>query len=393
MSYCRDWGLSLERDIPSAVLYGLQTGIYKLYGGVIRWAAGTEHAGAIVRHLIPSAAVEVVGNLQPISAMSRQVLQIANGTMIMSGLNLAVSAVGFAVLNEKLNKLESNLKEIQNDVKAIGRLFELEERSRLAAALRDLLNIDKIKNIEHRDAILLNSKNVLAPISLKYKELLAGADDIQLAMAYEEYFCLSYLAHVRCLGELGMFEMARLDLEETNTYWKQQARRIGNDLLLSKAPERFLYNDFYQDMPVSALIEGLDFFYDEARGNGWIDELRSKNSPWYSDENFKGISAGATKMTSSFRSLVKNLTNYDEIKVIEEQKTLVIPYFRKLVARNNVLDGFVTQYEMLEKYNLRPSDFENQIALLDLSSVNNGFFILKPIQEEKFSTEYLLEPA
>jgi hypothetical protein len=374
-------------------LYGLQTGIYKLYGGVIRWAAGTEHAGAIVRHLIPSAAVEVVGNLQPISAMSRQVLQIANGTMIMSGLNLAVSAVGFAVLNEKLNKLESNLKEIQNDVKAIGRLFELEERSRLAAALRDLLNIDKIKNIEHRDAILLNSKNVLAPISLKYKELLAGADDIQLAMAYEEYFCLSYLAHVRCLGELGMFEMARLDLEETNTYWKQQARRIGNDLLLSKAPERFLYNDFYQDMPVSALIEGLDFFYDEARGNGWIDELRSKNSPWYSDENFKGISAGATKMTSSFRSLVKNLTNYDEIKVIEEQKTLVIPYFRKLVARNNVLDGFVTQYEMLEKYNLRPSDFENQIALLDLSSVNNGFFILKPIQEEKFSTEYLLEPA
>jgi len=393
VSYCRDWGLSLERDIPSAVLYGLQTGIYKLYGGVIRWAAGTEHAGAIVRHLIPSAAVEVVGNLQPISAMSRQVLQIANGTMIMSGLNLAVSAVGFAVLNEKLNKLESNLKEIQNDVKAIGRLFELEERSRLAAALRDLLNIDKIKNIEHRDAILLNSKNVLAPISLKYKELLAGADDIQLAMAYEEYFCLSYLAHVRCLGELGMFEMARLDLEETNTYWKQQARRIGNDLLLSKAPERFLYNDFYQDMPVSALIEGLDFFYDEARGNGWIDELRSKNSPWYSDENFKGISAGATKMTSSFRSLVKNLTNYDEIKVIEEQKTLVIPYFRKLVARNNVLDGFVTQYEMLEKYNLRPSDFENQIALLDLSSVNNGFFILKPIQEEKFSTEYLLEPA
>jgi hypothetical protein len=160
--------------------------------------------------------------------------------------------------------------------------------------------------------------------------------------------------------------------------------------LISKAPERFLYNDFYQDMPVSVLTEGLDFFYGGERGYGWIDELRNKNSTWYSDENFNGINAGATKITSSFLGLMKNLTKNDETKAIEEQKTLVIPYFKKLLARNNVLEGFVAQYEMLEKSNLRPSEFENKIALLNLSA-NNGFIILKPALEEKISTEYILE--
>ncbi len=50
-----------------------------------------------------------VGNL---TASVNQLFQVATGTMVLSGLNLAVSAVGFAVLNEKLKKLEGRLNEI-----------------------------------------------------------------------------------------------------------------------------------------------------------------------------------------------------------------------------------------------------------------------------------------
>ena len=124
--------------------------------------------------------------------------------MVLSGLNLAVTAVGFYVLNEKLKNLEGKLNEIQSEVKAIRTLLELDERARLGSALRDLLNITHVKNIEHRNTLLFNSKNILAPISLKYKELLSNADSIELAMAYEEYFCLTSLAHARCLAELGI---------------------------------------------------------------------------------------------------------------------------------------------------------------------------------------------
>lgn len=48
-------GLEIARSIPPEVLTGLISGQYKMYGGVIRWATGTENAGQIVRHLLPVA--------------------------------------------------------------------------------------------------------------------------------------------------------------------------------------------------------------------------------------------------------------------------------------------------------------------------------------------------
>jgi predicted nuclease with TOPRIM domain len=93
--------------------------------------------------------------------------------MVLSGLNLAVTAVGFAVLNEKLKSLEGKLKEIQQEVRELRTLMELDERSKLGSALRDLfLNVGTTQN----------------PISLKYKELLAGADIFETAMAYDSTF-------------------------------------------------------------------------------------------------------------------------------------------------------------------------------------------------------------
>ena len=110
--------LIVERGIPSEVLTGLLTRKFKLYGGVVRWAAGTEKAGQIVRHLIPVSTQSItsqvlspiLGNMgvvnayqmsrqfNALSSVTQQVLQIASGTMVFSGLNLAVTAVGFVVL-------------------------------------------------------------------------------------------------------------------------------------------------------------------------------------------------------------------------------------------------------------------------------------------------------
>lgn len=161
-------GLIVTRSIPIEIISGLMTGQYSLHGGVIRWAANTEKAGQIIRHLLPVAQQTIGGSLfAPVSALlgtvntfqlhklsgqintlattTQQVLQIANTNMMLSGLNLAVTAVGFVMLNEKLKNLEGKLNEIQKDVKSIRSLLELEERARLAGALRDLLNIVHVK--------------------------------------------------------------------------------------------------------------------------------------------------------------------------------------------------------------------------------------------------------
>ena len=193
--------------------------------------------------------------------------------------------------------------ELQKEVKAIRALLELEERARLAAALRDLLNVVNVKNPDLRHTMLFNSKNVLAPTSPKYKELLASADTIELAMAYEEYFCLTSLTHTRCLAELGMLEMARRDLEEA-------------------------------------------------------------------------------KVTSSICGVVMSYIGNVTTKEKDREKETVIPSFQKLVARNNVLEGYVTQYELLEAHNLTPAEFESKVALLAPTATVDGYVILMPAERE-----------
>lgn len=385
--------LTVTRAIPPDVMTGLMTGQFKLHGGVIRGAAGTQDAGQIIRHLLPVTeqtigtsilapipkalgAVNtyqlhgISGQVNALTATTQQVLQIATGTMVLSGLNLAVTAVGFVVLNEKLKRLEGHLNEIQQEVRAIRTLMELEERARLGAALRDLLNIVAIKNFDDRREMLFNSKNMLAPINLKYKELLAGADTIETAMAYEEYFCITSLAHARCLAELKMLEMANRDLEEASTFWKKQAQRIANEFLLGDNPERFLYSDFAQDVPVYVLVEWLDFAYQEEKGYGWIDELRGQNRSWY-DNRF------------SVRKITSNIRNRNvKLSEIEQHREEVIPAFQKLVARSNVLEGYKAQYGLLEANDVTPSEFDSKVAaLLAQTEAVDGFLILQPAKD------------
>ena len=389
--------LIVSRAIPVEVVPGLMTGQFKLYGGVIRGARGTQYAGQIIRHILPvttqaidtpifapiSKALGAVNTYQllgqgnALSAATQQVLQISTNTMALSGLNLAVTAVGFAVLNQKLKSLEGKLNEIQQEVRALRSLMELEERAKLGAALRDLLNVGTIKNLDHRHTMLFNSKNVLAPISLKYKELLAGADIFETAMAYEEYFCLTSLAHTRCLAELGMLDMANRDLEESSEFWEKQAHRITNKFILSDSPERFLFSDYAQDVPVSILVEWLDFAYQEEKGYGWIDELRGKTRSWYSQEDYAGMAKGLSSAVGkkfNWKSSSVKLTE------IDQDKERVIPSFQKLVARSNVFEGYKSQYELLEAQNVTPSEFESKVALIAPEAAIDGYLILQPAE-------------
>lgn len=399
------FGLTVARAIPPEVVTGLATGQYKLYGGVIRGAAGTEYAGQIIRHLLPMATqtagssiinpisgvfeatntfqlFNISGQVNALTAVTQQVLEIASATMVLSGLNLAISLVGFAMLNEKLNNLEQKLNEIQKDVKEIRTLLELKERAELEVALHNLLNIANIKNSEHRQRTLFDAKSTLAPINLKYKVLLEGADRLETAMAYEEYFCLTALAHARCQAELGMLEMAYLDLERSTGFWVEQARKVANKFVFGKYPERFLFSDFAESVPVSVLAEWLDFAGGEEKGYGRIDELRGKTTSWYSRENYAEVVEGV----SAVGKLLNKAISPKAAKLAETNadKQLVIPAMQKLVARYKVFEGYKSQYKFLEEHNVRPTEFENELALLGEDAVVNGYIILQPAETASF---------
>lgn len=410
--------LVVQRAIPKDTLLGLALGHYKLHGGVVRWASGSENAGQIVRHLIPVTkkafdtplfnpvtntlqAVntyqlnQISGQVKSLAGLNQQIFQMSQGMMALSGLNLAVSAVGFLVVINKLNKLEAKLNQIQKDVKEIRSMLEIEERSRLAAVLKDLLTIIQVEDLEHRKTILFNAKNTLAPISIKYRELLGNAETIESAVAYEEYFCLTQLAYVRCLAELGMLNIAKNELQEGKEFWEDQTRRISKDFLLGNDPERFLYSDLSQSVPVSTLVSWLDFAYSEEKGYTWIDELRIKNQPWYKD-----VGKEAMKFTSSFfggisnyaggiksqgigaaTSFWKTTENKVEFKSASEEEAKVIPSLQKFVARSNVFEGYTAQYELMEFHKITPSELDKKIEEFRTED-DNGFLILEPAKKK-----------
>ncbi len=178
----------VERGIPLEVLGGIVSRELTLHGGVVRQAAGTSRGGQIIRHLIPlggdgTAVADAVGagppplldgarairtayrmgsalsvehlqHLKTVSAATAQILVASNATMALAGLNLVVSAIGFAVLNRKLNRIDAKLDEIQKDVKEIRAFLERSERARLRNALRNLANIDIASQSANRHNLL-----------------------------------------------------------------------------------------------------------------------------------------------------------------------------------------------------------------------------------------------
>ncbi|RZF80540.1 hypothetical protein EXT46_10995 [Pseudoalteromonas sp. CO325X] len=117
-------------DNSPEIIEGLKDGTFELFGGVIRIAKGQAGAGQIVKHLVypgsPEALEKSITNLQSVlqqqsgqiqdsisnlqSSMDvLQGLQYAN--IALSGLNLAVSSVGFVVVCNKLNHISRVLEQ------------------------------------------------------------------------------------------------------------------------------------------------------------------------------------------------------------------------------------------------------------------------------------------
>jgi len=315
-----------------------------------------------------------VHQLSGVGVTTQMFLQRASATMVLSGLNLAVNAIGFAVINQKLKRLENQLNRIEKEVKAIHELLEIEERARLGAALEDLVNAMRSQKLDDRRDLLFHAKGDLAPIRLKYKELLSKADSLEVSLGYEEYFVLTSLAHSRCLAELGMLDTARISLQSDVTFWKDESKRIAHDLLFGENPERFLFSDFAEAVPVSNLVEWLDFANGEEKGYEQLDELRAMTIGWYTGMDKREIGRKAGQMMPVVRQNAQRKTDAE----LEWQLKKVIPSFQKLIARNSVLDGYVGQYQYLEEHNILPSTFENEIANISPEFHVDGYIILEP---------------
>ncbi len=137
----------IARAISSApeILEGISSGLYTVWGGVVRFSKGNPRGGEIVGHLqFPDnadQASEQIGRvLETLSGAggiqesigALQSLQYAN--LALSGLNLAVSVAGFAIVCKKLNGISEQLNQ---QSEKLDLLLEMARDAKAREALRD----------------------------------------------------------------------------------------------------------------------------------------------------------------------------------------------------------------------------------------------------------------
>ncbi|WP_258909561.1 hypothetical protein [Pseudomonas putida] len=141
----------LARAISSApeIIEGIKSGLFKVWGGVVRYAAGHPKGGQIVGHLqFPGDAAQAAEQLamlqQTLSGVEGalgvlQSLQYAN--LALSGLNLAVSVAGFAIVCKKLNGISEQL---QRQSEKLDVLIEMASAAKAREELRDIARFSAV---------------------------------------------------------------------------------------------------------------------------------------------------------------------------------------------------------------------------------------------------------
>ncbi len=183
---------TLVRALSSApeILEGIRSGLYTVWGGVVRYSAGNSKGGQIVGHLqFPGDAGQASEQLaklqQALSGAQEslgvlQNLQYAN--LALSGLNLAVSVAGFAIVCKKLNGISEQLHqqsekldvliEMASDAKARE---ELREQARFRAALKTVRQFAEQGDIQGLKSQVVNLNEQYETTKLTLKEAAANA--------------------------------------------------------------------------------------------------------------------------------------------------------------------------------------------------------------------------
>jgi hypothetical protein len=412
-------GFTIARAIPLEVLDGLAVGRYVLSGGVIRGAPGTAIGGQIVRHLLP-ASTNVLGaalspvlspvnavlnmsqvaqlrglsgnvaklsasqsagfnavtlrmahlskdvgalttNVDALTGVTKQVLGIATTTMAMSGLNLALSASGFVFLNRKLNKLNKKVDEISLNVRDVKMFLELTERAQLESALRDLAHAVTTPHYQNKRDLLLHARRTLSPIYLKYASLYKDYNQnaqrsIAEVLVCEEYFSVALLASVHSAAELDMTDVAYRDLDDGYTTWKEQTQKFVRERLFVDQPERYLYSEYTDSVSSNDLASWLNFVNPPRSTEEWIDKLRER--------------------LPQSRHMKLFATQRPFKESVDEEK--IVPALHKMVHRDSVLSGYLSQYDVMKEHNLQPSALQRRLEKLPERDLLEGYAILEP---------------
>lgn len=357
-------GFTLSRTIPDNVMSGVLSGAYKVYGGVVR-----DNSGQIVAHLMNPGNISSITNVassfaSPVrtvfSGMNTfqlhrigqdvdALVSMSQATMAISGLTLAVSAAGFMFLNHKLNKIDEKLVELSADVKFIRNFLELQEKAKLMTAFKNVRAIDSNNDITVKNELLLDSRKNFGECHELYKSLLTRDSNIKDLIPVEEYFIMTAIGYSLCSAELGLHEQAAKDLKESFDIWQNFSQTFVKETIFGDNPERFLTKKYAPHIKTEEIASWMDFAWGTEIGLEAVDVLRDKTPRF--DFNF------STELS--------------------KEEAISIEVARKLVQRERVLKGYISQYDYYATHKITPSAVNSFIESLPKEEqVSNTYIFL-----------------
>ena len=352
-------GYTLMRSIPDSVLAGVLSGSYKIFGGVIR-----NDTGQIIAHLVNAGnSVDLVSTfLSPLNTIFsglntyqlyrvgvdvQKLIGLAQASMVISGLTLAVSSAGFLFLNNKINKIDKKLEELAADLKYIRKFLELQERARLISALKVIRELGQIEDASTKTQMLINSRQTLGEIHERYKALILEDKSAKELMPIEEYFTITAMGHALCSAELGMYGQAAHDLLESQMTWREATKAFVSEKDFGKEQQRLLGKKYVGHIKSEEIAGWMDFVEDGEIGIDRLDELRSLSPK----------------------------VDINIFNIIDKEEAIAIDVARKFVQRDRILQGYVDQYRYYSSLRKKPSEIQEYFNNLPTDSKINECYV------------------
>ena len=350
--------LNVARLIPKETLLGLLSGANTLHGGVVR-----DMGGRIVAHLaMPATATSLVPglgwvadafqtyqlaaiglNLKRVESQVSSVLQLTTATTALAGLNLAVAVVGFAYLAKKLGEMNARLERVEKTTVKIKTILEAVQHSHLQTAIDSLRDASKASDAQTRHGLLLQSKQAFNQLVHQYQQLWKQEDSIEALEALDDCHTIAMVGVALSLNELGMGEQAHEEFARHRQTWQNLARGYCKDKVLRTDPQRLLHHRHLKSIPGDGLIALLDFANQSERGVGWLDELRRMDA----------------------KASILSVPSFGT-----EEATL--QFARKLVAKDEVLDGYEAHFAFLGQHKIVAHEFDKRIEQATKQAQNDG---------------------
>lgn len=279
---------------------------------------------------------------------SQSILQVSTAASI---LNLGVSVMGFAVIAQRLNEIENQLKQAQELLNKINRKIDMSFYVNFRAGIELAINAFTMNKIENRRSSALQAINRFLEAEHIYKDYTVNelSQKSQIIDKYLLTLYLAYIAEARCYLELEEHETAIRRFQEGT---KVIRLLVNNyiEIMLTSNPAVYLHPEFQGQIDLKRLAKIYQWISSDLDENAVFENQR---------KNIFKIAKDHTQWIDSLPPAILDRIevqggwfgpNHDELKQAAFQRLpQVFEVMESIIETNNRFESYQTEIQAISQ--------------------------------------------